>query len=158
MSEPEKKSMGAYGPEETPNEIDPAARGEVMTGAKAVIRTLEELGVTDIFGIPGGAILSTFDPLYDSKKLNFVLARHEQGAAHAAEGYAKSTGKTGVALVTSGPAATNLLTGLADAMMDSVPVVAITGQVGAESIGTDAFQESDIVGASMPLTLSLIHI
>lgn len=152
MSEPETKSMGAYGPEETPNEIDPAARGEVMTGAKAVIRTLEELGVTDIFGIPGGAILSTFDPLYDSQKLNFVLTRHEQGAAHAAEGYAKSTGKTGVALVTSGPAATNLLTGLADAMMDSVPMVAITGQVGAESIGTDAFQESDIVGASMPLT------
>lgn len=126
--------------------------GEVMTGAKAVIRTLEELGVVDVFGIPGGAILSTFDPLYDSKKLNFILTRHEQGAVHAAEGYAKSTGKTGVCLVTSGPAATNLLTGLADAMMDSVPVVAITGQVGKNSIGTDAFQESDIVGAAMPLT------
>lgn len=133
-------------------EADSATNGEVMTGAQAVIRTLEELGVTDIFGIPGGAILSTFDPLYDSKKLNFILTRHEQGAAHAAEGYAKSTGKTGVCLVTSGPAATNLLTGLADAMMDSVPVVAITGQVGKTSIGTDAFQESDIVGASMPLT------
>lgn len=144
--------MGAYGSEETPNDIYPAATGEIMTGAKAVIRTLEELGVTDVFGIPGGAILSTFDPLYDSKKLNFILTRHEQGAAHAAEGYAKSTGKTGVALVTSGPAATNLLTGLADALMDSVPMVAITGQVGVESIGTDAFQESDIVGASMPLT------
>lgn len=150
MSANHQKTPGAAAPGS--NFTENPESGEVMTGAQAVIRTLEELGVVDVFGIPGGAILSTFDPLYDSKKLNFILTRHEQGAAHAAEGYAKSTGKVGVALVTSGPAATNLLTGLADAMMDSVPLVAITGQVGKESIGTDAFQESDIVGASMPLT------
>lgn len=131
---------------------NPANSGEVITGAEAVIRTLEALGVTDVFGLPGGAILSTFDTLYDAKHLNFILNRHEQGSVHAAEGYAKSTGKVGVALLTSGPAATNAMTGLADAMMDSVPLVVLTGQVGADSIGTDAFQESDVVGASMPLT------
>ncbi|WP_235821309.1 acetolactate synthase large subunit [Actinomyces mediterranea] len=122
-----------------------------MTGAEAIVASLEALGVTDIFGMPGGTILPTFDPLMDSK-LNFILVRHEQGAGHAAEGYALATGKTGCAIVTSGPGATNTLTALADANMDSVPLVVISGQVGASLIGTDAFQEADIVGASMPLT------
>lgn len=125
---------------------------ERITGAQAIVRTLENLGVKDLFGMPGGTILPTFDPLFDSQKLNFYLVRHEQGAVHAAEGYAKATGRVGVCLATSGPGATNLLTGLADALMDSVPLVAITGQVGAAAIGTDAFQEADIVGAAMPLT------
>nr|WP_076464461.1 acetolactate synthase large subunit [Actinomyces mediterranea] len=124
---------------------------QTMTGAEAIVASLEALGVTDIFGMPGGTILPTFDPLMDSK-LNFILVRHEQGAGHAAEGYALATGKTGCAIVTSGPGATNTLTALADANMDSVPLVVISGQVGASLIGTDAFQEADIVGASMPLT------
>ena len=122
-----------------------------MTGAAAIVASLEALGVTDIFGMPGGAILPTYDPLMDSS-LNHILVRHEQGAGHAAEGYALATGKVGCAIVTSGPAATNTLTALADANMDSVPIVVITGQVGASLIGTDAFQEADIVGASMPVT------
>lgn len=122
----------------------------MMTGAQAIIASLEALGVTDVFGMPGGAILPTFDPLLDSS-LNFVLVRHEQGAAHAAEGYALASGRTGCAIVTSGPGATNTLTAIADANMDSVPMVVISGQVGASLIGTDAFQEADIVGAAMPL-------
>lgn len=122
-----------------------------ITGAQAVVRALEDLGVTDVFGLPGGAIMPTFDALYDSK-LNQILCRHEQGAGHAAEGYALASGKVGVAIVTSGPGATNLLTALADANMDSVPLLAITGQVNVSAIGTDAFQESDVIGASMPLT------
>ena len=125
---------------------------EKSTGARSIIRTLEELGVETIFGLPGGAILPTFDALYDSTKLNHILVRHEQGAGHAAEGYAVSTGKVGVALVTSGPGATNLATPFLDANLDSVPLVAITGQVGTGSMGTDAFQEADIVGATLPLT------
>ncbi|MBF0940029.1 MAG: acetolactate synthase large subunit, partial [Schaalia georgiae] len=112
---------------------------------------LEALGVTDVFGMPGGAILPTYDPLMSSK-LNHILVRHEQGAGHAAEGYALATGRVGCALVTSGPGATNTLTALADAHMDSVPIVVISGQVGASLIGTDAFQEADVVGASMPVT------
>lgn len=124
---------------------------QTMTGAQAIVASLEALGVTDIFGMPGGAILPTYDPLMDSS-MRHILVRHEQGAGHAAEGYALATGKVGVAIVTSGPAATNTLTALADANMDSVPIVVITGQVGASMIGTDAFQEADIVGASMPLT------
>ncbi len=129
-----------------------APEGTQMTGAQAIVRSLEELGVTDLFGLPGGAILPTYDPIFDSKKLRHILVRHEQGAGHAAEGYANVTGKVGVAIVTSGPGATNLITPIANANMDSVPMVAITGQVGAPLIGTDAFQEADIVGATMPLS------
>ena len=122
-----------------------------MTGAEAIVASLEALGVTDVFGMPGGAILPTYDPLMGSA-LNHILVRHEQGAGHAAEGYALATGRVGCALVTSGPGATNTLTALADAHMDSVPIVVISGQVGASLIGTDAFQEADVVGASMPVT------
>jgi len=122
-----------------------------MTGAEAVVRSLEELGVDTIFGIPGGAVLPVYDPLYDSK-VRHVLVRHEQGAGHAASGYAHASGRVGVMMATSGPGATNLVTPLADAQMDSIPVVAITGQVGRALIGTDAFQESDITGITMPIT------
>ncbi|MFC7405424.1 acetolactate synthase large subunit [Georgenia alba] len=125
---------------------------EPSTGARNIIRALEEQGVDTIFGMPGGAILPTYDPLYDSSRLRHILVRHEQGAGHAASGYASATGRVGVCMATSGPGATNLVTPLADAHMDSVPVVAITGQVGAAAIGTDAFQEADIVGATMPIT------
>ena len=125
---------------------------EPATGSQAIIRSLEELGVTDVFGIPGGTILPTYDPLMDSQQLNHILVRHEQGAGHAAEGYAMVTGKVGVCFATSGPGATNLVTALADAHMDSVPIVAITGQVNASVIGTDAFQEADIVGIATPIT------
>lgn len=125
---------------------------EQLTGAQSVIRSLEELGVEVIFGIPGGAVLPVYDPLFDSKKLRHVLVRHEQGAGHAASGYAHATGKVGVCMATSGPGATNLVTALADAQMDSIPVVAVTGQVGRALIGTDAFQEADISGITMPIT------
>ena len=123
-----------------------------LTGAQAVIRALEELDVDVIFGIPGGAVLPVYDPLYDSVKLRHVLVRHEQGGGHAASGYAHATGRVGVCMATSGPGATNLVTPLADAYMDSIPVVAITGQVGRALIGTDAFQEADISGITMPVT------
>jgi acetolactate synthase-1/2/3 large subunit len=123
-----------------------------LTGAQSVIRSLEELDVDVIFGIPGGAVLPVYDPLFDSVKLRHVLVRHEQGAGHAASGYAHATGKVGVMMATSGPGATNLVTPLADAQMDSIPVVAITGQVGRALIGTDAFQEADISGITMPIT------
>ncbi len=125
---------------------------EQLTGAQSVIRSLEELDVDVIFGIPGGAVLPVYDPLFDSKKLRHVLVRHEQGAGHAASGYAHATGKVGVCMATSGPGATNLVTALADAQMDSIPVVAVTGQVGRTLIGTDAFQEADISGITMPIT------
>lgn len=125
---------------------------EQLTGAQSVIRSLEELDVEVIFGIPGGAVLPVYDPLFDSKKLRHVLVRHEQGAGHAASGYAHATGKVGVCMATSGPGATNLVTALADAQMDSIPVVAVTGQVGRTLIGTDAFQEADISGITMPIT------
>jgi acetolactate synthase-1/2/3 large subunit len=125
---------------------------ERLTGAQSVIRSLEELDAEVIFGIPGGAVLPVYDPLFDSEKLRHVLVRHEQGAGHAASGYAHATGKVGVCMATSGPGATNLVTPLADAQMDSVPVVAITGQVGRGLIGTDAFQEADISGITMPIT------
>ncbi|MCV7277378.1 acetolactate synthase large subunit [Mycolicibacter arupensis] len=125
---------------------------EQMTGAQSVIRSLEELDVDVIFGIPGGAVLPVYDPLFDSEKLRHVLVRHEQGAGHAASGYAHATGRVGVCMATSGPGATNLVTPLADAQMDSIPVVAITGQVGRQLIGTDAFQEADISGITMPIT------
>nr|WP_315268232.1 acetolactate synthase large subunit [Microbacterium lemovicicum] len=123
-----------------------------MTGAQAVVRSLELLGVTDVFGLPGGAILPVYDPLMDSTELRHILVRHEQGAGHAAEGYASSSNRVGVAIATSGPGATNLVTAIADAYMDSVPVVFITGQVFSTLMGTDAFQEADIVGITMPIT------
>ena len=123
-----------------------------MTGAEAIVASLEALGVTDVFGMPGGAILPTYDPLMASTSVRHILVRHEQGAGHAAEGYALATGKVGCAIVTSGPGATNVLTALGDACMDSVPIVVISGQVGASLIGSDAFQEADVVGASMPIT------
>ena len=127
-------------------------RATVLTGAQALIRALEELGVDTVFGIPGGAILPVYDPLFDSKKVHHILVRHEQGAGHAATGYAQATGKVGVCMATSGPGATNLVTPIADAYMDSVPLVAITGQVASKAIGTDAFQEADICGITMPIT------
>ncbi|MFM7351426.1 MAG: acetolactate synthase large subunit [Actinomycetota bacterium] len=122
-----------------------------ITGAQSLVRALEEAGVDVMFGIPGGAILPAYDPIYDSK-IRHILVRHEQGAGHAATGYAQVTGKAGVCIATSGPGATNLVTPLADAHMDSVPVVAITGQVPSAAIGTDAFQEADIRGVTMPVT------
>ncbi len=122
-----------------------------VTGAQALVRSLECQGVDVVFGLPGGAILPAYDPLRSSS-LRHVLVRHEQGAGHAAEGYAWATGRTGVCMATSGPGATNLVTALADAYMDSVPMVAITGQVPTAMIGTDAFQESDITGITAPIT------
>ncbi|QWC85490.1 acetolactate synthase large subunit [Nocardioidaceae bacterium] len=125
---------------------------ETVTGAQSLVRSLESVGAEHVFGIPGGAILPAYDPLYDSQRLRHILVRHEQGAGHAAQGYAAATGKVGVCMATSGPGATNLVTPLADAHMDSVPMVAVTGQVGASMIGTDAFQEADIRGITMPIT------
>ena len=122
-----------------------------VTGAQSLVRSLEAAGVTDIFGIPGGAILPAYDPLMDSP-IRHILVRHEQGAGHAAQGYAAASGRVGVCMATSGPGATNLVTPLADAHMDSVPMVAVTGQVPAAAIGTDAFQEADIRGITMPIT------
>ena len=130
----------------------PHGTPELLTGAQAVVRSLELLGITDVFGLPGGAILPVYDPLLDSRKLRHILVRHEQGAGHAAEGYASSSGRLGVAIATSGPGATNLVTAIADAHMDSVPILAITGQVFSNLMGTDAFQEADIVGITMPIT------
>ena len=123
-----------------------------MTGAEAIIRCLEAEGVTDVFGLPGGAIL----PLYDAwaaceHTIRHYLVRHEQGAGHMAQGYARATGKVGVAIATSGPGATNLVTPIADAYLDSTPIVCITGQVPTHLIGTDAFQEADIQGITMPI-------
>ena len=125
---------------------------EQLTGAQSLVRALEELSVEVVFGIPGGAILPAYDPLFDSKRLRHILVRHEQGAGHAATGYAQATGRVGVCMATSGPGATNLVTPIADAYMDSVPLVAITGQVPSAAIGTDAFQEADICGITMPIT------
>ncbi|MDM7832414.1 acetolactate synthase large subunit [Cellulomonas edaphi] len=125
---------------------------EQVTGAQSIVRSLEEVGAEVVFGIPGGAILPTYDPLMDSTRVRHILVRHEQGGGHAAAGYAAATGRVGVCMATSGPGATNLVTPIADAHMDSVPLVAITGQVGASLIGTDAFQEADIVGITLPVT------
>ena len=125
---------------------------DTLTGAQALVRSLEEVGADIVFGIPGGAILPAYDPLFDSTRVRHVLVRHEQGAGHAAEGYAQASGKVGVCMATSGPGATNLVTPIADAYMDSVPMVAITGQVGRSMIGTDAFQEADISGITLPIT------
>ncbi len=126
--------------------------GEAMTGAQSLVRSLEASGVDVVFGIPGGAILPLYDPLMDSARVRHILVRHEQGAGHAAEGYAHATGRVGVCMATSGPGATNLVTPIADAYMDSVPMVAITGQVPSAAIGTDAFQEADIAGITIPIT------
>jgi acetolactate synthase-1/2/3 large subunit len=128
------------------------ASGEQITGAQSLIRSMEYAGVEVVFGIPGGAILPAYDPLMDSTKVRHILVRHEQAAGHAAEGYAAATGRVGVCMATSGPGATNLVTPIADAHMDSVPMVAITGQVPSSAIGTDAFQEADIRGITMPIT------
>ena len=125
---------------------------EAATGAQSLVRALEELDVDVVFGIPGGAILPAYDPIFDSQRLRHILVRHEQGAGHAATGYAQATGRVGVCMATSGPGATNLVTPIADAYMDSVPMVAITGQVPSGAIGTDAFQEADICGITMPIT------
>ena len=123
-----------------------------VTGAQSLVLALESVGCDVVFGIPGGAILPAYDPLMDSVKVRHILVRHEQGAGHAAEGYASATGRVGVCMATSGPGATNLVTAIADAHMDSVPMVAITGQVASAAIGTDAFQEADIRGITMPIT------
>ena len=123
-----------------------------ITGAKIVIETLIQEGVDVIFGYPGGAVLPIYDELFKQKKIINILLRHDQAAVHAAEGYARSTGKVGVVLVTSGPGATNTVTGLTDAMMDSIPVVCLSGQVPTHMIGNDAFQEADIVGITRPCT------
>lgn len=125
--------------------------GKTMTGAQAIIASLEAEGVDTIFGYPGGQAIKIYDALYDSKQIHHVLARHEQGATHMADGYARATGKVGVVLVTSGPGATNTVTGIATAYMDSIPMVVITGQVTRGVIGTDSFQESYIVGITMPV-------
>jgi acetolactate synthase-1/2/3 large subunit len=136
---------------------DPAPRPksttpEILTGSGAILRSLEKLGVKDVFGLPGGAIMPFYDELMASTAIRHILVRHEQGAGHAAEGYASSSGKLGVCIATSGPGATNLVTAIADAHMDSVPLLAITGQVFSTSMGTDAFQEVDISGITMPIT------
>ncbi|MEQ1734876.1 MAG: acetolactate synthase large subunit [Rhodoglobus sp.] len=125
---------------------------EILTGSGAILRSLQHLGITDVFGLPGGAIMPFYDELMASTAIRHILVRHEQGAGHAAEGYASSSGRIGVAIATSGPGATNLVTAIADAHMDSVPLLAITGQVFSTSMGTDAFQEVDIVGVTMPIT------
>jgi acetolactate synthase I/II/III large subunit len=123
-----------------------------VTGAQALVMAMEQIGVEVVFGIPGGAVLPAYDPLLDSEKIRHILVRHEQGAGHAATGYAQATGRVGVCMATSGPGATNLVTPLSDAYMDSVPVVAITGQVSTSLIGTDGFQEADISGITLPIT------
>ncbi|MFP3464949.1 acetolactate synthase large subunit [Leifsonia sp. SIMBA_070] len=135
-------------PSATPGKASP----EILTGSQSVVRTLELLGVTDVFGLPGGAILPIYDAIMDSTRIRHILVRHEQGGGHAAEGYAVAGNKVGVAMATSGPGATNLVTAIMDAHMDSVPVVFITGQVFSTLMGTDAFQEADIVGITMPIT------
>ncbi|MFB9567734.1 acetolactate synthase large subunit [Saccharopolyspora hordei] len=139
-------------PGRRPKPAPPSGAPVKVTGAQALVRSLESVGCEIVFGIPGGTILPSYDPLLDSQKVRHVLVRHEQGAGHAATGYAQATGKVGVCMATSGPGATNLVTALADAHMDSVPVVAITGQQSTALIGSDAFQEADICGITLPIT------
>ena len=140
------------------NEYDTYRKGYTMSeqkmirGARILLETLKRLGVTDIFGYPGGAVIPIYNEIYDFEGINHYLARHEQGAAHEADGYARASGKCGVCLATSGPGATNLVTGIMTAHMDSIPLLAITGQVCSHLLGKDAFQESDIVGITMPVT------
>src|SRR5213596_3318666 len=128
------------------------AETTTLSGAEMVVRALIDQGVEVLFGYPGGAVLPIYDALFAEPRLKHVLVRHEQGATHAAEGYARSTGKPGVVLVTSGPGATNAITGIVDALMDSVPVVCLTGQVPTHLIGNDAFQEADTTGITRPCT------
>jgi acetolactate synthase-1/2/3 large subunit len=135
----------------TPNAKKPEA--EVITGSEILIRSLLAEGVDTLFGYPGGAIMPVFDALYDHKnEIKHILVRHEQGAVHAAQGYARVSEKVGVALVTSGPGATNTITGITDAMMDSTPLVVISGQVSSALLGSDAFQEADVIGVTQPIT------
>jgi acetolactate synthase-1/2/3 large subunit len=142
----------AHGPQNKPPAATQGPVPRQVTGAQALILALEHLGTEVVFGLPGGAILPAYDPLLDSEKVRHILVRHEQGAGHAATGYAQATGKVGVCMATSGPGATNLVTPIADAYMDSVPLVAITGQVPSALIGTDGFQEADISGITLPIT------
>ncbi len=123
-----------------------------MSGAQMILKALTDLGVEVVFGYPGGAVLPIYDEIFKQDKIKHILVRHEQAATHAAEGYARSTGKPGVVLVTSGPGATNAVTGLTDAMLDSIPMICITGQVARHLIGNDAFQEADTVGITRPCT------
>ncbi|MDN0197960.1 acetolactate synthase large subunit [Streptomyces sp. S.PNR 29] len=139
-------------PPAAPPRTPPRPDSTPLTGARALVRALEEAGCETVFGIPGGAIMPAYDALMDSAAIRHILVRHEQGAGHAATGYAQATGKVGVCMATSGPGATNLVTPLADAYLDSVPLVAITGQVPAHLLGTDAFQEVDIIGVTLPVT------
>ncbi|TFC29052.1 acetolactate synthase large subunit [Cryobacterium sp. TMT2-18-3] len=151
--------MTAETPVPSPSPSPAAAAGapdsgapEILTGSGAIIRSLELLGVTDVFGLPGGAVIPLYDELMSQTVIRHILVRHEQGAGHAAEGYASASNRVGVAIATSGPGATNLVTAIADAYMDSVPILCITGQVFSTLMGTDAFQEADIVGITMPIT------
>ena len=151
--------MTAETPVPSPSPSSAAAAGapdsgapEILTGSGAIIRSLELLGVTDVFGLPGGAVIPLYDELMSQTVIRHILVRHEQGAGHAAEGYASASNRVGVAIATSGPGATNLVTAIADAYMDSVPILCITGQVFSTLMGTDAFQEADIVGITMPIT------
>ena len=124
-----------------------------LTGSEIIVKTLIEQGVTDVFGYPGGQILNVYDALYKYRdEINHVLTAHEQGASHAADGYSRATGKVGVCMATSGPGATNLVTGIATAMLDSIPMIAITGNVPCSLIGKDSFQEIDITGITLPIT------
>jgi acetolactate synthase-1/2/3 large subunit len=147
---PGNANPGAPTSQKTP--VPSSAQPEILTGSGAILRSLEKLGVKDVFGLPGGAIMPFYDELMSSTAIRHILVRHEQGAGHAAEGYASSGSTIGVCIATSGPGATNLVTAIADAHMDSVPLLAITGQVFSTSMGTDAFQEVDIVGITMPIT------
>ncbi|WP_436501842.1 acetolactate synthase large subunit [Actinokineospora sp. HUAS TT18] len=149
---PAAATPGAGPQSARPKPAPPSGTPIRVTGAQSLVRSLEAVGVEIVFGIPGGTILPAYDPLLDSTKVRHVLVRHEQGAGHAATGYAQATGKVGVCMATSGPGATNLVTPLADANMDSVPLVAITGQQTRALIGTDAFQEADICGITLPIT------
>lgn len=155
MSETRQATPATLTSAPSPAQVAQQARAKSpveVTGAQSLVLSLEAMDVDTVFGIPGGAILPAYDPLLDSVKVRHILVRHEQGAGHAAEGYASATGKVGVCMATSGPGATNLVTPIADAYMDSVPIVAITGQVASSAIGTDAFQEADIRGITMPIT------
>jgi len=144
----DKMDKIAYHPEPAKTKLR-----KTITGAEALVHCLAEEDVDTIFGYPGGAIMPFYDSLYLFKdQINHILARHEQGAVHAAQGYARVSGRVGVCVATSGPGATNLITGIADAMIDSTPLVCITGQVTSHLLGTDAFQETDVVGISTPVT------
>jgi acetolactate synthase I/II/III large subunit len=154
---PSPAGAASHAPAATPGSAEPRAHIASTsrlrcTGAQALVHALEQVGADVVFGIPGGAILPAYDPLLDSRAIRHILVRHEQGAGHAATGYAQATGRVGVCMATSGPGATNLVTPIADAYMDSVPIVAITGQVSSNLIGTDGFQEADISGITLPIT------